>query len=468
MPKLKTVYVCQQCGAGSPKWMGQCPACEAWNSLVEEAQEIVSKAAAKSRGLTEFSSEPVKLSQAAASADKHTPTGVGELDRVLGGGILPGQVILLAGPPGIGKSTLLLQAAAAARASLGSKPLLYVSGEESLGQVSGRAARLGVKSDSIYLLSETNLARVLEAFAKVKPALLVVDSIQTVYHPDFAGSAGTVGQIRECAGELLRAAKTAGVPLFILGHVTKEGSLAGPKVLEHIVDTVLYFDSERDHVYRILRAHKNRFGPVDEIGIFEMTEKGLDGVPDAGRALAGEEREAPCAGRAFTMVFEGSRPLLLEVQALAARSYYPYPRRAATGMDLNRVQMLIAALEKRAGLRLDDQDVFASVQGGIKVKDPVIDLAFCAALISSALDIPLRPDEAFLGEVGILAQTYPAPLLARRLTEAARLGFKRAYVPPFKGEKPRVQNLEIISVPDASALRAALEKATASSKGDKK
>ena len=467
MPKLKTVYVCQQCGAGSPKWMGQCPACEAWNSLVEEAQEIVSKAAAKSRGLTEFSSEPVRLSQAAAVADKHTPTGVSELDRVLGGGILPGQVILLAGPPGIGKSTLLLQAAAA-RASLGSKPLLYVSGEESLGQVSGRAARLGVKSDSIYLLSETNLARVLEAFAKVKPALLVIDSIQTVYHPDFAGSAGSVGQIRECAGELLRAVKTAGVPLFILGHVTKEGSLAGPKVLEHIVDTVLYFDSERDHVYRILRAHKNRFGPVEEIGIFEMTDKGLDGVPDAGRALAGEEREAPCAGRAFTMVFEGSRPLLLEVQALAARSYYPYPRRAATGMDLNRVQMLIAALEKRAGLRLDDQDVFASVQGGIKVKDPVIDLAFCAALISSALDIPLRPDEAFLGEVGILAQTYPAPLLARRLTEAARLGFKRAYVPPFKAEKPKVPNLEIISVPDASALRAALEKASAPSKGDKK
>ncbi|OPZ82317.1 MAG: hypothetical protein BWY76_02750 [bacterium ADurb.Bin429] len=466
MPKAVITYVCSECGVTQVRWHGRCPECGAWGALVEEAPAPVTAGVAPAAVPALTSSAAVPLSDLPPGTEPRRASGVGEFDRVLGGGAVPGSVILLAGDPGIGKSTLLLQVGYAL-ACAGHRAL-YVSGEESLLQVRMRAERLRTMHEEMLVLAETELETIIQHLHLLQPAFAVVDSIQTTYDGRIESVPGAVSQVRNSAMRLIRTAKETDTTILLIGHVTKEGQIAGPRVLEHMVDVVLELEGDRDFSYRILRAIKNRFGPVDEIGIFEMTEKGLDGVPDAGRALAGSEREAPCAGRAFTMVFEGSRPLLLEVQALAARSYYPYPRRAATGMELNRVQMLIAALEKRAGLRLDDQDVFASVQGGIKVKDPVIDLAFCAALISSALDIPLRPDEAFLGEVGILAQTYPAPLLGRRLTEAARLGFKRAYVPPFKGEKPKVPQLEIISVPDASALSAALEKAPAVSKGEKK
>ncbi len=468
--KLKTIYRCQQCGQSSPKWAGQCSACGGWNTLVEEAEEVLTKAAAKARGLTDFSEPPVKLSEARAMKAEHAATGIAELDRALGGGLVNGQVVLLAGPPGIGKSTLTLETCTAlAAGAYAGKKVLYVSGEESLSQVGSRAERLGAKPDNVYLMSETNLARIIDEFRSLKPAFLVIDSIQTVYHPDFAGSPGSVGQIRECASELLKTVKAAGVPLFLLGHVTKEGSLAGPKVLEHIVDTVLYFDSEKSNVFRVLRPHKNRFGPVDETGIFEMTAKGLRSVEDAGVLLADSDRDRALAGRAFAVAFEGARPLLAEIQALAAQSYLPYPRRTVTGIDLNRSQMLIAALEKNLGLRFDEMDVFASLAGGIKLKDPALDLAFCAALISSARDIPLPPDCVFLGEVGILAQVSSPGFMDRRLAEAARLGFKTAFIPRLpKKDEARFKTLRLEVVRDMGGLYAALKKLIPAQAGKRK
>ena len=460
--KLKTIYRCQECGQAQPKWSGQCSACSGWNTLVEEAEEVLTKAAAKARGLTDFSEPPVKLSEARAMKAVHAPTGIQELDRALGGGLVNGQVVLLAGPPGIGKSTLTLETCTAlAAGAYAGKKVLYVSGEESLSQVGSRAERLGAKPDNVYLMSETNLASIIDEFRKLKPAFLVIDSIQTVYHPDFVGSPGSVGQIRECASELLKLVKAAGVPLFLLGHVTKEGSLAGPKVLEHIVDTVLYFDTEKNNVFRVLRPHKNRFGPVDETGIFEMTSRGLLSVSDAGLMLADSDRDRALAGRAFAVAFEGARPMLAEIQALAARSYLPYPRRTVTGIDLNRAQMLIAALEKNVGLRFDEMDVFASLQGGIKLKDPALDLAFCAALISSAKDIAMPPDCVFMGEVGILAQVSSPGFMDRRLAEAERLGFKTAFVPRLpKKDEGRFKTLRLEVVRDMGGLYAALARLT--------
>ncbi|MBI4349869.1 MAG: DNA repair protein RadA [Elusimicrobia bacterium] len=465
--KLRTVYRCQECGQAQPKWAGQCPACSGWNTLVEEAEQVLAKAAAAARGLTDFSEPPVRLSEARAMKAVHAPTGVKELDRALGGGLVGGQVVLLAGPPGIGKSTLTLETCTAlAAGAFSGKKVLYVSGEESLSQVGSRADRLGAKPENVYLMSETNLARIIEEFRNLKPSFLVIDSIQTVYHPEFAGSPGSVGQIRECASELLKTVKAAGAPLFLLGHVTKEGSLAGPKVLEHIVDTVLYFDTEKNNVFRVLRPHKNRFGPVDETGIFEMTARGLLSVDDAGLMLADSDRDRALAGRAFTVAFEGARPMLAELQALAARSYLPYPRRTVTGMDLNRAQMLIAALEKNVGLRFDEMDVFASLQGGIRLKDPALDLAFCAALVSSAKDIALPPDCVFLGEVGILAQVSSPGFMDRRLAEAERLGFKTAFVPRLpKKDEGRFKTLKLEVVRDMGGLYAALVKLTPAKAG---
>ena len=468
--KLKTVYRCQQCAQTTPKWSGQCSACGGWNTLVEEAEEVLTKAAEKARGFTDFSEPPVKLSEARAMKAEHAPTGISELDRALGGGLVAGQVVLLAGPPGIGKSTLTLEACSAlASGAYAAKKVFYVSGEESLAQVGSRAERLGARPENVYLMSETNLARIIEEFRKLKPALLVIDSIQTVYHPDFVGSPGSVGQIRECASELLKLVKAAGSPLFLLGHVTKEGSLAGPKVLEHIVDTVLYFDAEKNNAFRVLRPHKNRFGPVDETGIFEMTSTGLRSVGDAGVMLAELDRDRALIGRAFTVAFEGARPMLAEIQALAANSYLPYPRRTVAGLDLNRAQMLIAALEKNLGLRFDEMDVFASLQGGIKFKDPALDLAFCAALISSAKDIALPPDCVFIGEVGILAQVSSPGFLDRRLAEAERLGFKTAFVPRLpKKDEGRFKNLRLEVVRDMDGLYTAMMKFKPAVKAEKR
>jgi len=423
--KLKTVFRCQNCGYGTPKWMGQCPDCGQWNTLVEEV-EAAATGKAKQKTLTEFSSEAVKIGEAAELSHERMPTGISELDRLLGGGVIGGQIILLAGAPGIGKSTLMLQIAA----SLGkTRKVLYVSGEESAAQVGSRAKRLGVKSDGIYLMSETALDKIKDTFDKLSPEVLIIDSVQTIAHPDFTASAGTVGQVRECAAELLRICKPKNTVLFLLGHVTKDGTLAGPKVLEHIVDTVLYFDSEKYNMLRILRAYKNRFGPTSEIGLFSMDENGLSPVDDAGAYLESETKGGPLAGRAFSIAMEGSRPLIAEIQALVAHTRYPFPRRMVTGLDLNRCQILLAALEKHVGINLENKDVFISLAGGIRLNDSATDLAVCAAVISSARDIPLSDGAVFIGEVGILGQTARISSAARRLAEARRLGFTEAFVP---------------------------------------
>lgn len=428
MARLKSVYCCQECGHSAPKWAGQCPGCGAWNTLVEEAVEERPSSGPGTRSaprpLTDFSSELTRLSEAAGSEELRVPTRVGEVDRLLGGGLVAGQVALLAGPPGIGKSTLMLQIAGSLSAA---RRVLYVSGEESLAQVSGRAKRLGVPASGIDLLCETDLSKILDAVRRADPGVIVLDSIQTVYHPELSGGPGSVGQVRECAAELLRAAKARGAILLILGHVTKEGAVAGPKVLEHIVDTVLQFDTERRQLLRVLRAEKNRFGPSSEVGFFEMGEKGLREVPDAS-AFFLEDRGGPAPGRAVSVALEGTRPLIVEVQALVVPTRYPLPRRMATGLDLNRTLVLIAALEKHLGLRLENRDVFVSVAGGLKIKDPALDLAVGLAIASSARERALPEGLALIGEVGLLGEVGRVPFLEARLREAERLGLSRAVV----------------------------------------
>lgn len=422
--KLRSIYRCQQCGFETPKWAGQCPDCAAWNTLAEEVVAVGKDKPSRSpRPLAAAPAGVQKLSEAGGGVLERLPTGIGELDRLLGGGVVPGQVLLLAGPPGIGKSTLMLHAAAA----LAGRKVLYISGEESLSQVADRARRIGLGGCGIILASETELDRVLETIESQRPGVVVLDSVQTVYRSELSGGPGTVGQVRECASELLRAAKARGAVLFLLGHVTKEGSVAGPKVLEHIVDTVLQFDSEERQSLRILRAEKNRFGPTSEIGLFEMTEKGLREVVDASTLFLEDGRGA-VPGRAVSVTIEGSRPILVEVQALVTPTRYPLPRRTSTGMDVNRLFVLIAALEKHLRLRFDAYDVYVNIAGGLRLKDPAIDLAVCLAVVSSARDAALPPDRVFIGEVGLLGEIGRAGLMAQRLREAERVGFKSALI----------------------------------------
>jgi DNA repair protein RadA/Sms len=427
MPKLKALFRCQDCGQTAPKWAGQCSGCGVWNSLVEEVV-AVKGAAPKSapRPLTDFSSDVAPLVQVKAAEAERSATGIGELDRLLGGGLVAGQVLLVAGPPGIGKSTLMLHVA---QSLADTGKVLYVTGEESPAQVSGRAKRMGVSNENILLQAETDLTKVLGAIEEHAPGFIILDSVQTVYHPEMSGGPGSVGQVRECASELLRAAKRAGSVLFILGHVTKEGSLAGPKVLEHLVDTVLQFDTERTRMLRVLRAQKNRFGPTSEIGIFEMNETGLREVTDASSFFLEELGGDPAPGRAISVTVEGSRPILIEVQALVTPTRYPLPRRMATGIDLNRVLTLLAALEKHLGTRFEAKDVFVNIAGGMKLKDPALDLAVCMALLSSARDAALPADTVFVGEVGLLGAVGRVPQLDERLRCAERAGFARAWVP---------------------------------------
>ncbi|WP_424244917.1 DNA repair protein RadA/Sms [Elusimicrobium posterum] len=427
--KLKTMYVCQSCGYKAPKWMGQCPDCNEWNTLTEEVVQEPTKTVNKSKAFTQFSSDIIKLSDVKMDAkEERLLTEIGEFDRLLGGGVVKGQLILLAGAPGIGKSTLMLQVAGAIAKG---KKVLYISGEESLSQISSRAQRLGIKSDNIFLLSETNMENIIAALEKTNPDILIIDSIQTVYHPQFASSAGTVGQVRECAAELLRLCKPKGISLFVLGHVTKDGELAGPKILEHMVDTVLYFDTEKDNVLRMLRPHKNRFGSTHEIGLFQMTQGGLLPVDDASTYFAQNSRGAPLRGRAYSIALEGSRPILVEIQALVSPTRYPFPRRITTGLDQNRCQVLLASIEKNAGVDLDNKDVYISLAGGIRLKDPGLDLAICAAVISSAKDTQISETDLFISEVGILGPLATVPLAERRIKEGVRLGFKRIFTAPL-------------------------------------
>ncbi len=448
--KFKTVFICQKCGYEAPKWAGRCPQCDEWNTLAEEVKQQESKKEKHTRSFTDFSSEIVKLSESRSVQESRLPTGIGEFDRLLGGGLVKGQITLLAGAPGIGKSTLMLQVADALAKT---QKVLYISGEESISQISGRAQRLGVQNPNIFLHCETNIQNIIESVENVNPDVLVLDSIQTVYHPEFTSSAGTIGQVRECAAELVRLCKPKGIITFVLGHVTKDGELAGPKILEHMVDCVLYFDTEKDNLLRLLRPHKNRFGSTQEIGLFKMTGHGLEGVENAGEYFAQTSARAALKGRAYTLALEGSRPILTEVQALASPTHYPYPRRIATGVDLNRCLLLFAALEKHVGLSLDNKDIYVSIAGGVKLKDPALDLAVCAAVISSVRDVALPHDAMFLAEVGILGQVAKVPLMDRRLEEAQRLGFKTAFSAPLsKQEKKKLSALSLQEITEINEL----------------
>lgn len=457
MAKPKTVYRCQECGYSAPKGLGQCPDCSAWNSM---SAELIAPPppSVGPRGLGAADSKPVRLSALNGDGDGaelRRASNLSELDRLLGGGIVAGQVVLLGGPPGIGKSTLMLQAAAGLSRGL---ETLYVSGEESVRQISSRARRLGLAGESLTLYCETDMSRIMAELDKTKPGMVVLDSVQTIFHPELPGGPGTVSQVRECAGQLLRWAKENDSSLFLLGHVTKEGALAGPRVLEHMVDTVLYFDTEKHELIRVLRAHKNRFGPTDEIGLFEMSEGGLKEVKDAATFFL-EAVRRPLPGRAVSAALEGARAILAETQALVVSTRYPLPRRMATGLDLNRVLVLLASMERHLGLRIEEKDVFVSVAGGLKVKDPALDLAACLAVLSSARDAALPADCIFFGEVGLLGEIGRVPFLEGRLREAAKAGFKKAVAPASSLKDIRIP--AGLSVQGVSTLREAAELFTA-------
>ena len=424
MAKLRTVHRCQECGAGAPRWAGRCPACGAWNALVEEVDQAVSGTAAAYRPA---GAAAVPIAEVVADGCRRQPTGVGELDRVLGGGLLPGSVTLVGGEPGIGKSTLLLQVVAGAAAAGGR--CLLVSAEESAEQVQVRARRLGTGATAgLWLVSETELSHIVAQVEDVAPTHLVVDSIQTVFDAALDSAPGSVAQVRHCTARLVRLAKERAVATVLVGHVTKDGSLAGPRVLEHSVDTVLSFEGDRHHGLRLLRAVKHRFGPVGELGLFEMGPTGLVGVPDAaGLFLA--DRQAGVPGSAVVAAMDGCRPLLVEVQALVVSSKAAFPRRSAEGVDAGRLELLLAVLEKRAGLDVGRSDVYALAAGGVRVVEPAADLALTLAVASSHAGVPLPPDLVACAEVGLGGELRQVPQIERRLAEAARLGFRRAIVP---------------------------------------
>ena len=423
MSRLRTVYRCTDCAATHPKWAGRCAACGAWNTLVEDVEEVgapsraaPARAAGRPRPITEID-----------AADGHpTPTGLPELDRVLGGGLVAGSVTVVGGEPGIGKSTLLLQVAAAqARAG---RPVLYVSAEESAAQVRDRATRLGALDPALWLLSETQLPGILAALDQLEPSLVVVDSIQTVVDPDLASSPGSVVQVRESAHRLVQEAKQRGVAVVLVGHVTKDGALAGPRVLEHVVDTVLSFEGDRHHALRLLRAAKHRYGPTSELGLFEMTEGGLSGVADASGMFLADRTEG-IAGSVVVPTLEGHRPLLVEVQALVVRTQLPTPRRSAQGLDQGRLALLVAVLDNRVGLAFINRDVYTSVAGGVRLSEPGSDLGICLALVSALTSTPVSGQLIACAEVGLGGELRQVAQTPRRLAEAARLGFRRAIVP---------------------------------------
>ena len=427
MKPPKVVFVCQECGAQAPKWMGRCAECGAWNSLVEERAEA-SAAPATTNRFSQFSNTSTArlYAEVEMSHGVRLSTGINEFDRVLGGGVVPGSLILLGGEPGIGKSTLLLQAAAHFAREVG--PVLYASAEESEHQVKSRGDRLGVGDSPLYLLSETCIERILEEVARLSPSLVVVDSVQTVWSNKFQSAPGSIGQVREAATQFLFAAKNQNVPTVLVGHVTKDGSLAGPKVLEHVVDTVLYFEGERHHSHRVVRAVKNRFGAVSELGVFEMTGTGLRPVPNPSQLFL-SERASGAPGSAVVCCIEGSRPILVEVQALVSTSTYGNPRRMAIGIDQNRLALLLAVLEKRAGLSLAGDDVYVNIAGGMTIDEPAADLSVIAAVASSVRNRGLAPSTAVFGEVGLSGEIRGIPQAALRVKEAAQMGFSRVVLP---------------------------------------
>jgi DNA repair protein RadA/Sms len=428
MKPPKVVFVCQECGAQAPKWMGRCTECGAWNSLVEERAAEPAAAGAGANRYAQFSATTsAKLyAEVETAQGVRLSTGIGEFDRVLGGGIVPGSLVLLGGEPGIGKSTLLLQAAAHFAREVG--PVLYASAEESEHQIKSRGDRLGVGAAPLYLLAETCVERILEEIARLRPALVIVDSVQTVWSSKFQSAPGSIGQVREAATQFLFAAKGQNIPTILVGRVTKDGSLAGPKVLEHVVDTVLYFEGERHHQHRVVRAVKNRFGAVSELGVFEMTGTGLRAVANPSKLFL-SERASGTPGSAVLCCVEGSRPILVEVQALVSTSTYGNARRMAIGIDQNRLSLLLAVLEKRAGLTLAGDDVYVNIAGGMSIDEPAADLSVVAAVASSVRNRPLAPATAVFGEVGLSGEIRGIPQAALRVREAAQMGFTRIVMP---------------------------------------
>jgi len=424
----KTFFVCQECGAQSPKWLGRCTECGAWNSLVEEhaAAEGVQTALSHRYAGAGVPSSAQLYSDVELAQHARLTTSIDEFDRVLGGGVVPGSLILLGGEPGIGKSTLLLQAAANMARTAG--PVLYSSGEESEHQIKSRGERLAVGAAPLYLLAETCLERILEEIARIKPALVIVDSIQTIFSLKFQSAPGSISQVREAATQLLFTAKGSNVPTFLVGHVTKDGSLAGPKALEHVVDTVLYFEGERHHSHRVVRAVKNRFGAVSELGVFEMTSAGLRPVPNPSRMFLAE-RPTNAPGSAVLCMVEGSRPMLVEVQALVSTSSYGTARRMASGIDQQRLSLLLAVLEKRAGLNLMGDDVFVNIAGGMSVDEPASDLGVVAAIASSVRNRAIAQTTAMFGEVGLAGEVRGISQATLRVREAAQMGFRRCIMP---------------------------------------
>jgi DNA repair protein RadA/Sms len=427
--KSKTVYVCQSCGSQSPRWMGKCPDCGAWNTMVEEQMERPKGVGHVNRAGV---SEPLLLGDIQARDEDRFVTRIGELDRVLGGGIVAGSVVLIGGDPGIGKSTLVLQMLRQVSEHRGKA--LYVSGEESPSQIKMRALRLGVKTDNLYVLAETQLEEILLASDGLQPQVLVVDSVQTVFTPELPSAPGSVGQVREVSGRLMIHAKRTGVPTFLIGHVTKDGAIAGPRVLEHIVDTVLYFEGDKGHSFRVLRAVKNRFGSTNEIGVFEMKESGLVEVANPSELFLAE-RPADATGSVVVSSLEGSRPILAEVQALVAPSKLTMPRRTCIGVDFNRVSLLLAVLEKRVGMHLMGMDVFVNIVGGLKIDEPAIDLGVIAAVASSFREKPIHAQTVVMGEVGLAGEVRAISQAELRIKDAAKLGFTRCVLPQLNVEK---------------------------------
>jgi len=454
MAKLKIKFVCAECGTESPKWLGKCPGCGAWNSMVEEKETAV-KTTGFTAQLPSAKEKPQAIIHIESGREPRIETKMQELNRVLGGGVVPGSLILVGGDPGIGKSTLLLQTSHA----LSSKGLtvLYISGEESVRQTKMRADRLGALTDKLFVLCETSIEQIAEAIEQVRPDFLVIDSIQTVYDPSIQSAPGSVAQVRECTAYFMRMAKVNGIATVLVGHVTKEGAIAGPRLLEHMVDCVLYFEGERHHSYRLLRAVKNRFGSTNEIGIFEMSEDGLREVTNPSELFL-SERPLGVSGSTVVASMEGTRPVLVELQALVAATNFPSPRRMSTGIDHQRMALIIAVLEKRMGMFLQNQDAYLNVAGGVRLDEPAVDLAAAVSIASSFRDAPTRPYDVFFGEVGLTGEVRGVSRAEQRVKEAAKLGFKRVIMPEksLKGWKPPA-GIEIIGIGTVSdALRAAL------------
>lgn len=426
MAKQRVQYVCQSCGRVTPSLMGRCPRCGEFGTMVEEVVAETAIASKSTRPTSRFNSTPERLADVTADGFARMTLPLGEFSRVLGGGIVPGSLVLVGGDPGIGKSTLLLDVAAMVANQYG--PTLYISGEESAQQIKMRADRMKVQAHDLFLVTETNLAVIFRHIEQINPALVIVDSIQTTYADDLNSSAGSVSQVRECASRLQEWAKSTGTAIFLVGHVTKEGAIAGPRVLEHIVDTVLYLGGDPFHRYRLLRGVKNRFGATSEVGVFEMVAAGMKEVPNPSEAFLAE-RQVNAPGSAIAVTMEGTRPLLVEIQALGTATTFSNPRRTANGIDYNRLLLLTAVLTKRVSLLLHDKDVFVNVVGGLQVDEPAADLAVSIAITSSIKDRPIHADMAFIGEVGLSGELRAVSQLDTRLKEAAKLGFKRCLIP---------------------------------------